>query len=216
MTTIILIKQLVKYGCNPIILDVGGGDGAFIHVLLKHLNTNIREKMYLVDLDINIKALKFARKLLQKHNKRDFERLDFICADAQNIPLRRKSISVITGLEVIEHVKDDFKFLKQMISIFKTPGFMLITTPRFLGKLRSSGHIREYRYKNLLHLLDKVTQDNSTRYHIFTYQISLLYARHYGKNYIILGVAYILAKLIILVFRKMISTNMLNLSLIHI
>jgi len=191
------------------VLDVGGGDGAFIHVLLKYLNTDIKKKMYLINLDVDIRALKFAQRLLQKHDKKDFGHLDFICADAQNIPLRSKSINVITALEVIEHVKEDFRCLKQMISILKTPGFILITTPRFLGELRSFSHIREYRYKDLLRLLDKVSQGSSIRYHVFTYQIPLSYAKYYGENYI-LRMTHILTKLMIVVFQRMTGTNILS------
>lgn len=68
---------------------------------------------------------------------------------SMNIPplkeLRDNSYDSIVSFQVIEHIQDDFLFLKEIHRVLKPGGLALLTTPnRSMSLSRNPWHIREY------------------------------------------------------------------------
>ena len=141
-----VIKQITKVSRSVYVLDSGGGEGALIYALLKVLRPHILADLYIVNLDINLNALKFAKQIMRSL-RYECCTFDLIHADVQYPPFRKDAFDIITSLEVIEHVDDDKAYLKSLIQTTKK--YVILTTPRFLGYIRSEEHKREYSYKSL-------------------------------------------------------------------
>jgi ubiquinone/menaquinone biosynthesis C-methylase UbiE len=82
---------------------------------------------------------------------------------AQNIPplttLADNTFDWIISLQVIEHIKNDDLFIKEIYRVLKPGGKVIITTPnRKLSLTRNPWHIREYLPKELEKLMKKYFQ----------------------------------------------------------
>ncbi len=78
-----------------------------------------------------------------------------------NIPpftgIADNSFDRVFSFQVIEHIKDDFAFLKEINRVLKPGGFALLTTPnRPLSLSRNPWHIREYTAAELTDLAKRV------------------------------------------------------------
>ena len=66
------------------------------------------------------------------------------------------SFDTIISFQVIEHIKDDVLFIKEIYRLLKKGGIALITTPNILMTLtRNPWHIREYSSKTLEAIVSK-------------------------------------------------------------
>lgn len=132
------------------ILDVGCGEG---YVLLKvhELLPNI----FPVGLDVSITRLIRA--------KRKCKGCDLIRASASALPCRKKAFEASICSELIEHVQNDKKVMKEIARCTK---WLILTTPNYLtlensfwmkvGRIPGYGasdHVREYTYDSLMCLL---------------------------------------------------------------
>jgi len=95
--------------------------------------------------------------------------LDVILGSALNIPCINNSIDIVLALDLIEHIRDDVKVLKEIHRILKKGGVFLLTTPvknkkfipftpkKFTSVLHYKwGHVREgYSNEELNSLLSK-------------------------------------------------------------
>jgi len=71
--------------------------------------------------------------------------------------LKDNSYDVVVSFQVIEHIKDDFAYLKEIHRVLKPGGKALITTPNIKMSLsRNPWHIREYTADELTALAKKV------------------------------------------------------------
>lgn len=61
------------------------------------------------------------------------------------------TFDVVTALDIIEHVEDDIKFVREMHRLLKDGGKVIFTTPIEMepGSVQSEDHIREYSMKRL-------------------------------------------------------------------
>jgi 2-polyprenyl-3-methyl-5-hydroxy-6-metoxy-1,4-benzoquinol methylase len=80
---------------------------------------------------------------------------------SMNIPplsgLKDNSYDSIFSFQVIEHIQDDFLFLKEIHRVLKPGGVALLTTPnRKMSLSRNPWHIREYLPKELENLAAKI------------------------------------------------------------
>lgn len=113
-----IIKKLLKDFCGEKfsnyfnVLDVGIGGGYWIDFFL-------RKGARVTGIDTN--------KLFIEGNREKYPTANFILADAVSIKLRDR-FDLIFAKDVIEHIKHDEKFLKNMNSHLKENGLILIVT----------------------------------------------------------------------------------------
>lgn len=71
---------------------------------------------------------------LVKINKKLTPKGQFRVASASNLPFKDRSFDVLLSTEVIEHVDNQQKALKEMIRVLKKGGILVITTPNRIFK----------------------------------------------------------------------------------
>lgn len=125
------------------VLEVGCGEGRGVSLLMKSAKsfTAVDKIKPVID------------DLQKKHPDGKFM--------SMNIPpfggLQDGSYDSIFSFQVIEHIKDDFLFLKEIHRVMKHGGIALITTPnRKLSLSRNPWHIREYLPEELKKLAQKI------------------------------------------------------------
>ena len=113
------------------VLEVGCGEGRGIEKLKKHARsfTAVDKIRPVID------------QLKQKHPDATFL--------SMNIPplsgLEDNAYDLVVSFQVIEHIKDDVSFLKEIYRVMRPGGTALLTTPnRRLTLTRNPWHIREY------------------------------------------------------------------------
>lgn len=154
-----LIDKYVKE--DSLVLDVGCGTG-FRTSKLK------RKTKRITGLDI--------KNYVKEKFKSDFK---LILGDGEKMPFKDKHFDFVTCWDVIEHIKKDDLFLKEIFRILKPGGLLLLSTPnkkrlsnRLIGLFNKIEypyylgsnpddvgdivHIREYTEKELENLITKV------------------------------------------------------------
>jgi ubiquinone/menaquinone biosynthesis C-methylase UbiE len=107
-----ILKSNIKEG--SMILDVGGYDG-FISYNLK----NLFPKLKITVVDIDKTGLQIARD----------QGLNTLCASVLELPINDNQVDIILCLDLIEHVKEDFKLIKEISRVLKKDGRIILTTP---------------------------------------------------------------------------------------
>lgn len=144
-----ILKSEIRNGL--VILDIGSYDG-YISYNLKKLFPNL--KITVVDVDKS--GLKLAKE----------KGLNTLYASALELPIKDNQVDVVLCLDVIEHIKEDEKMIKEISRVLKTGGKVVLTTPMqdgvsfpFLGRQRieninkSWGHVRKgYSLENIKEL----------------------------------------------------------------
>ena len=97
------------------ILDVGCGSGGNINLLA--------EFGRVTGLDVSPEALRFAK---------NYDFTNLVQADAKAIPFPDRYFSLVTSLDVFEHIEDDKKALQESFRVLKNGGFILLTVPAHL------------------------------------------------------------------------------------
>lgn len=160
------------------ILDLGCGDGAIITSIKRDYN---EKKIWGVDI-----SPKRINRLKEKFN--NFDGCFFLCKDVCNTGLKKK-FDILICTQVIEHVDDDKKLVKEIYRLEKKSGYLYITSvikkPWAIYRYRNKGrfvldptHEREYKnkeefislFKNKFRLL-KLFVFPVTRKKIFTFRI---------------------------------------------
>ncbi len=100
------------------ILEVGCGDGFYLHVL-----SNVFPKVKLFGVDYDQNALNSAKKNLSK--KITLGQADLM----KSLPFPAKSFDKIIMSEVAEHLPDDVKGLKEVARVLKPGGTLLLSVP---------------------------------------------------------------------------------------
>ncbi len=99
------------------VLEVGCGNGYYLS-LLNRLNI----KLELTGIDQDILALKDAAKFIGD------KKVKLVLGDAVKLPFKAASFDSLVMSEVIEHVKDEEKVLKEAFRVLKKGGIMALTT----------------------------------------------------------------------------------------
>jgi len=99
---------------DDVILDVGCGDGYQISYLIKHSSQ-------IIGLDIS------PHKLIE--GKRRMRKADFICASSENLPFRPQVFNRVMCLELLEHLKDPLKTIREIDLVLKNGGIVIISVP---------------------------------------------------------------------------------------
>jgi ubiquinone/menaquinone biosynthesis C-methylase UbiE len=113
-----LERMARRLNINPgsIILDVGTGTGVFIPFLLKKIGRNG-----------HIVALDIAEKMLEKAKAKGFNgNIDYLCADATDIPLDNEIFDSIVCYSTFPHFRDKPRALAEMKRVIKSGGKLLI------------------------------------------------------------------------------------------
>lgn len=108
------VQQRVPRG--GVVLDLGAGEGA--------LSARLADSGYIVT-SVDKDAASF------KCSKTAFERLDFDSVEQiQGFVSRHEShFDAVLGIEVIEHVQDQWQYVRQLMKMIKPGGLVLITSP---------------------------------------------------------------------------------------
>ena len=120
------------------ILDLGCGDGSLTYLIAK-------KGGIVTGVDNNELGIKFAEENLQ--NIKNYGNLiyNFIVASAYEVPFPDDSFDVVVCCEVIEHVHDPEKLIREAHRVLKPSGKFILTTPYRLSEKPSDvNHIREY------------------------------------------------------------------------
>ena len=113
------------------VLEIGSGEGYGIKELSPKSQKYIAIDKFETEID------------LSKHQDSDIEFLKM------NVPpltdIDDNSIDFVVTFQVIEHIKNDKEFVKEIFRVLKKGGKLILTTPNILMSLsRSPWHIREY------------------------------------------------------------------------
>ncbi|MFZ5829779.1 MAG: methyltransferase domain-containing protein [Planctomycetota bacterium] len=108
------------------------------------------------------------------------EKIEFLNADATNMPFEESMFDTIVSFETIEHLQDGVGFVAQLLRLAKPGALMICSTPNQdvmeFDPLRFPYHVRHYRaneFENLLTsagwtLIDRCTQRDSNSAEIAT------------------------------------------------
>lgn len=106
----------INFGC---VLDLGCGSGGSLLTL-----SNMFE--YTIGIDISLTELILAKKLLDEKSIRN---VILVCGCAESLPFKNEIFDLTVGLDVIEHVKDQKKVIKETARTLKKPGHLFFTSP---------------------------------------------------------------------------------------
>ncbi|HEU4478236.1 MAG TPA: class I SAM-dependent methyltransferase [Pyrinomonadaceae bacterium] len=124
------------------ILDIGCGTGANLEMLAEFGKAQ--------GVDVSSEALAFcrARGLDQVHQ-----------GEAEQLPFPDRSFDLVTALDVVEHLDDDLKGLKEMRRVLSPEGRALIFVPAFMFLWGVQDDISNHRRRYTLPKLQSVLQD---------------------------------------------------------
>jgi 2-polyprenyl-6-hydroxyphenyl methylase / 3-demethylubiquinone-9 3-methyltransferase len=115
----VIIEELdLKEGDN--IIDLGCGDGFYLHLL-----SNLPIKLNLTGLDNDDWTISRTKINLKGKKIRIYK------GDVTNMPFKTAAFDKVVISEVIEHIDNDIKALKEVKRILKPEGMMVLTTPNY-------------------------------------------------------------------------------------
>ncbi|MBW2028487.1 MAG: class I SAM-dependent methyltransferase [Deltaproteobacteria bacterium] len=146
------------------VLDVGCGTGIILKVLEKFGTP--------YGVELSPQAIEFLK-------KRDLERI--ACADAnQSIPFKSGTFTIITCLDVLEHLDNDLGLMEEMLRVCKPGGYIFVTVPAF-GALWSGHdvalhHKRRYARNKLLEVIGNLrcTVEKASYYNTVLFPLILI------------------------------------------
>jgi len=142
------------------VLDIGCGEG-------RHASRACQESgctVCALDIDrANVAKTNYLLHLMDEEGK-SYSNYLTLQGDALHLPFRNTRFDRIICSEVLEHVPDDVKVLKEIKRILKDDGTLALSVPTYFSetiywKLSSDyhhqpgGHIRKYRYRQLMDLV---------------------------------------------------------------
>jgi len=138
------------------VLDVGCGDA----YVLERVCDKVDVKGY--GIDVSAKAIKVAKILTGHHGAY----LEFCVGDAEDLPFSDSFFDKVICSEIIEHVRNDTKFLKEMHRVLSPGGLAYVTFPNekasFLFRRHCNtvdkieGHLRRYELARFEYLLKRL------------------------------------------------------------
>jgi ubiquinone/menaquinone biosynthesis C-methylase UbiE len=110
----IFSEQFIK---GKTVLDIACGSGYGSHYLVS------KGARWVFGVDISKNAIRYARR---KYSHRNIE---YLVGDCEAIPLSNNLVDVVIAFEIIEHVKNYKKFLKEIKRVLKPNGLLVLSTP---------------------------------------------------------------------------------------
>jgi ubiquinone/menaquinone biosynthesis C-methylase UbiE len=148
------------------ILDIGAGTGIILKILQNFGET--------YGIELSLQAIKYLR-------KRELKRI--ICADADHcLPFKDDTFTIITCLDVLEHLEQDVRLLKEMIRVSKPGGHILVAVPAFdifwSAHDVALHHKRRYTRKKILRIIHEMNcKIVKSSYYNFTLSMPILAVR---------------------------------------
>lgn len=135
----IFASKYIKNNSN--VMDIGSGAGYGVEYLSRKANV--------IGVDNNVTALKYARK--------HYPRSIFKRGNAQKLNFADEKFDVVTSFEVIEHLREPMRYLKEIKRILSINGIFVLSTPNadYPQATSSPFHIREYSKNELKQMLMK-------------------------------------------------------------
>lgn len=129
-----LLKQLLDGHEGGKFLDVGCGTGETMSFI-----KNLSNKNEIYGIDTSERAVEYSKDRGHKHTYK---------ANALDLPFEDNFFDVILFLDVLEHIKDDKKAIKEAKRVLKDGGIIILTSPglNFLWSAHDEGqgHYRRY------------------------------------------------------------------------
>jgi SAM-dependent methyltransferase len=160
MITVDFNKLPIKTGHK--ILDIGCGSG-------RHTCAASRlEKVFVIGSDVSLEDVKEARARLAYEEALGCQRGGFwatLVSDITGLPFQDDYFDMVICSEVLEHIPDQQKAIEELTRVLKPGGDLVVSVPRYLPERicwalsksyhqATNGHIRIYRKKDLLDLLE--------------------------------------------------------------
>ncbi|HVR29550.1 MAG TPA: class I SAM-dependent methyltransferase [Thermoanaerobaculia bacterium] len=135
------IERVRPLGPEDLLVDVGAGTGR----LVSELAGNCR----VIGIEPSFVALAIARRRTR----------GLVCGDSLALPIANGAASVVTALDVIEHLDDDRAALAELARITRPGGLVVLNVPAWQILWSdwdvALGHRRRYRRQTLLALVDR-------------------------------------------------------------
>lgn len=149
-----MVSSMIERVNGGLVLDIGSADGVFSKVIL-----DISGAKKLIGIDVLKSSVAWANKHWKKNKK-----MSFRVADAHNLPFRARTFDAVFALEVLEHVHNPDKVLKEIKRVLKKGGYAIFLVPtesllfkfiwffwtKFRGKIWSGTHIQDYNHDGLV------------------------------------------------------------------
>lgn len=137
------------YACGRV-LDLACGVGYGADILLEEIYDQKLEEY--VGIDLSADAIAYAKEMY------GFQKTTFEQANAldKNLVNRYGTFDSILSFETIEHIEEDREFVKNLKSLLKKNGTLVISTPFGKGRAvpcASPFHIRQYRQEEFMEIL---------------------------------------------------------------
>jgi SAM-dependent methyltransferase len=107
------VAESAGVGKSGVLVEVGSADGSFVNSLSNKIQLN-----KIIAIDPYLPPLIFGRK--------KYRNIVFIQSDAHRLPLKNKSVDLITILETLEHVVDPYGTLMELKRIIKKDGYIIV------------------------------------------------------------------------------------------
>ncbi len=164
------------------VLDLGSGGGSLTYLLAK-------SGAEVIGAEYDELGIKYARENLQNVSKDKNLNYQFVQASAYNLPFPDDFFDVVVSCEVIEHLAEPEKMLKEMKRVLRSGGKFVLTTPYRLTEFpQDHNHVREYFPEELRVLLEKYFKavEIKLTHHIFwralyTYRFNFFGRRPAGR-----------------------------------
>lgn len=144
------------------ILDIGCGEGR--HTIKAGRQTD----SVCVGADFGFENLVKTREKINFHRAFDDIRcrsLDLSCMDITSLPFKDNSFDIVLCSEVLEHIKEDWKAVSEIVRIVRPGKILAVSVPRFWPEKicwllsdryfnANMGHVRIYRKKDLVKKLE--------------------------------------------------------------
>lgn len=138
-----IVESVKKHSPESVFFDVGGGNG----FVAKGLENN---GIPTVLLEPGIQGCFNAKKRNLKN---------VVCSTLENASINQNTIPAIGLFDVVEHIEDDFAFLKTVNDFLKQDGLVFITVPAYKTLWSNddvvAGHFRRYTLKRLENVLKR-------------------------------------------------------------
>ncbi len=164
------------------VLDIGSGGGSLSYLLAKR-GANV------TGIEYEERGVQFARENLASADRGQRLRCAFLQGSAYELPFEAETFDVAVSCEVIEHLQEPDRMLREAARVLKPGGKMVLTTPYRLSEVpHDENHVKEYYPGELKALVAKYFSDAAVKetHHMFwrtlyTYSVRVAGGRPLGK-----------------------------------